>query len=66
MGNLFDLTGKTAVAFGGNSTLGAAMCKGLAATELKLRLLAVTLKRLKKLFKKLKQRVVLQKHSKQM
>ncbi len=28
--NLFDLTGKTAVVIGGNSTLGAAMCEGLA------------------------------------
>lgn len=30
MTNLFDLTGKTAVAIGGNSTLGSAMAKGLA------------------------------------
>lgn len=30
MGHLFDLTGKTAVALGGNSTLGGAMAKGLA------------------------------------
>ncbi|WP_068677069.1 SDR family oxidoreductase [Oceanobacillus sp. Castelsardo] len=30
MENLFDLTGKVAVAIGGNSTLGAAMAKGLA------------------------------------
>lgn len=30
MSNLFDLTGKVAVAIGGNSTLGAAMAKGLA------------------------------------
>ncbi|HLQ96343.1 MAG TPA: SDR family NAD(P)-dependent oxidoreductase, partial [Pseudogracilibacillus sp.] len=29
MSNLFDLTGKVAVAIGGNSTLGAAMAKGL-------------------------------------
>lgn len=31
MSNLFDLTGKIAVAIGGNSTLGASMAKGLAA-----------------------------------
>ncbi|RBW70068.1 SDR family oxidoreductase [Bacillus taeanensis] len=31
MGNLFDLTGKTAVAIGGNSVLGSSICKGLAA-----------------------------------
>jgi NAD(P)-dependent dehydrogenase (short-subunit alcohol dehydrogenase family) len=31
MNSLFDLTGKTAVAIGGNSTLGGAMAKGLAA-----------------------------------
>lgn len=30
MGNLFDLTGKTVVAMGGNSVLGSAMAKGLA------------------------------------
>ena len=30
MGNLFDLTGKTAVAIGGNSVLGSSMVKGLA------------------------------------
>ncbi|MDC3416090.1 SDR family oxidoreductase [Aquibacillus salsiterrae] len=30
MGNLFDLTGKVAVAIGGNSTLGGAISKGLA------------------------------------
>ena len=30
MNNLFDLTGKVAVAIGGNSTLGSAMAKGLA------------------------------------
>lgn len=30
MSNLFDLTGKVAVAIGGNSTLGSAMAKGLA------------------------------------
>lgn len=30
MGKLFDLTGKTAIAIGGNSTLGSAMAKGLA------------------------------------
>ena len=30
MTNIFDLTGKTAVAIGGNSTLGSAMAKGLA------------------------------------
>lgn len=30
MTNLFDLTGKTAVAFGGNSTLGSAIAKGFA------------------------------------
>jgi NAD(P)-dependent dehydrogenase (short-subunit alcohol dehydrogenase family) len=30
MGNLFDLTGKTAVAIGGNSVLGASISKGLA------------------------------------
>lgn len=30
MGNLFDLTGKTAVALGGNSALGGAIAKGLA------------------------------------
>ena len=30
MTNLFDLTGKTAVAIGGNSVLGSSMVKGLA------------------------------------
>ena len=30
MGKLFDLTGKTAVAIGGNSVLGSSMVKGLA------------------------------------
>ena len=30
MTNLFDLTGKTAVAIGGNSVLGSSMAKGLA------------------------------------
>src|SRR5690625_5866690 len=30
MGNLFDLTGKTVVAIGGNSVLGSSMVKGLA------------------------------------
>ncbi|MFK9095115.1 SDR family NAD(P)-dependent oxidoreductase, partial [Bacillus salipaludis] len=30
MANLFDLTGKTAVAIGGNGVLGSAMAKGLA------------------------------------
>lgn len=31
MTNLFDLTGKTAVAIGGNSVLGSSMAAGLAA-----------------------------------
>lgn len=30
MSNLFDLTGKTVLAFGGNSTLGSSICEGLA------------------------------------
>ncbi|MDQ0256723.1 NAD(P)-dependent dehydrogenase (short-subunit alcohol dehydrogenase family) [Evansella vedderi] len=36
MGNLFDLTGKTAVAIGGNSVLGASIAKGLAAQGAKI------------------------------
>lgn len=36
MSNLFDLTGKTAVAIGGNSVLGGSMAKGLAAQGAKL------------------------------
>ncbi|MGJ9460366.1 SDR family oxidoreductase [Oceanobacillus sp. CF4.6] len=36
MSKLFDLTGKTAVAIGGNSTLGSSMAKGLAAEGAKI------------------------------
>ena len=48
MGNLFDLTGKTAVAFGGNSTLGAAMCKGLAAHGAKIAIVGRNLEKAEK------------------
>ena len=48
MGNLFDLTGKTAVAFGGNSTLGSAMCKGLAAHGAKIAIVGRNLEKAEK------------------
>jgi NAD(P)-dependent dehydrogenase (short-subunit alcohol dehydrogenase family) len=46
--NLFDLTGKTVVAFGGNSTLGAAICKGLAGHGAKIAIIGRNLEKAEK------------------
>ncbi|QGQ48638.1 SDR family oxidoreductase [Metabacillus sediminilitoris] len=48
MMNLFDLTGKTVVAFGGNSTLGAAICKGLAGHGAKIAIIGRNLEKAEK------------------
>jgi NAD(P)-dependent dehydrogenase (short-subunit alcohol dehydrogenase family) len=46
--NLFDLTGKTVVAFGGNSTLGAAICQGLAGHGAKIAIIGRNLEKAEK------------------
>lgn len=54
MTNLFDLTGKTAVAIGGNSTLGSAMAKGLANQGAKVAIVGRNLETAKEIVEEIK------------
>ncbi|MDI6813619.1 MAG: SDR family oxidoreductase [Desulfitobacteriaceae bacterium] len=55
MENLFDLTGKTAVVIGGNSTLGSAMALGLASHGAKVALVARSVEKVKDVEEKIVQ-----------
>ncbi|WP_078412565.1 SDR family oxidoreductase [Priestia abyssalis] len=53
MGNLFDLTGKTAVAIGGNSVLGSSISKGLAAHGAKVAIVGRNLEKAEQVVKEI-------------
>ncbi|MDN3018835.1 SDR family oxidoreductase [Paenibacillus sp. BSR1-1] len=55
MTNLFDLTGKTAVAIGGNGVLGSAMAKGLAAHGAKVAIVGRNLEKAEEVVKEIEQ-----------
>ncbi|WP_227937751.1 SDR family oxidoreductase [Alkalihalobacillus deserti] len=55
MGNLFDLTGKTAVAIGGNSVLGGSIAKGLAEHGAKVAILGRNLEKANKVVQEIEE-----------